>query len=88
MKNNPWLAALSLITFLIYTLVWDVGLSCLCVYLIFWREISGWWCVPFYILISASYKPRHWRQLWMGKHDAPNDPEEKPETVDPARDGE
>ena len=64
------LGALSMITYLIYCIVWDVGIMVACGYLVFWKDQSGWWFLLAMIIAGTSYQPATWRKLWMP--DAPN----------------
>ena len=62
MKNL--MGIFSIVTFLIYILIWDVGLLVGTSYLVFWKNQSAWWFLPAVILCTISYKPKHWRELW------------------------
>lgn len=63
-KPNPAIQALSIITFLLYTIIWDCGTLVGCAYLVFWREQTAWWFVLAVVMCGTSYKPSHWRRLW------------------------
>lgn len=52
------------ITYLIYTIIWDVGIMGGCAYLVFWQGHSGWWFALAVIICSSSYKPERWKRLF------------------------
>lgn len=54
---------ISIITYLIYIIVWDCGLIGGCTYLVFWKGISGYWFFLAVILSFCGFKPKHWRSL-------------------------
>lgn len=63
-KYSGWLGVFSIVTFMLYIVIWDIGLLVGTAYLIWWKGASGWWFVPAFILCGMSYKPKHWRELW------------------------
>lgn len=68
-KLSTTASVASVVTFLLYTLVWDVGLLVAGAYLVFWKDVSGWVFVVVLYLCFSSYKPKHWRQLWSTEND-------------------
>ena len=62
--SSDWLGFFSITTFLLYIVIWDIGLLVGVSYLIWWKGASGWWFLPAFILCGMSYKPKQWRELW------------------------
>ena len=69
---SAWLGALSMVTYLIYCIVWDCAIMAGCAYLVFWKGHSGLWFLLAILIAGTSYKPSGWRNLWM-RDEAPND---------------
>jgi hypothetical protein len=55
---------ISIITFLIYEIFWCCLVLGGCSYIVFWMHYSGWWFVLAIVLLTASFKPKHWRSLY------------------------
>lgn len=52
------------ITYLIYILIWDVGLIAGCAYLVFYKGESGWWFLLAIFLAGSCLKPKTWKELF------------------------
>ena len=63
-KSSRLLGVVSMVTYLIYTLVWDCGIILGCGYAVFWRGQSGFWFIPAALISMWCYQPKNWRQLW------------------------
>lgn len=47
------------LAFLVYIIIWDVGIIAGAAYAVFWLDASGWWFLLAIILTGMSFKPRH-----------------------------
>ncbi len=56
-----------MLTFLLYIIVWDVGLLVGCSYLVFWKDASPGWFLLAVFMAGGSFKPDRWRELWLPK---------------------
>ena len=63
-ESNTFLKIVSMLTYLLYCIVWDVGIVAGCAYLVFWKDHSGWWFLLAMSIASVGYQPHHWRKLW------------------------
>jgi hypothetical protein len=55
----------SMLTYLLYCIVWDIGIMAGCAYIVFWKGQSGWWFLLAMFIAGGGYKPDGWRKLWM-----------------------
>lgn len=58
---------LTVITYLIYIILWKGLIIGGCSYIVFGLGRSGWWFLLAVMLSAAAYNPSHWRKLWDDK---------------------
>ena len=63
--STDLLGVVSMLTYLLYCIVWDVGIMVGCAYIVFWKDQSGWWFLLAIFIAGTSYKPDGWRKLWL-----------------------
>lgn len=56
--------ALTVITYLIYIVLWEALVIGGSAYVIFWLNKSPWWILLGIFLSGCSMSPAKWRQLW------------------------